>query len=209
MTNTDRSRALELMEKMAAKLGLKVSVGETEALEQLLDAADKQTATKTKAKPKKAKPVANAAGQSRHGTTYGKSPVISNGIGGQIDNVATHKARLQALEACLPGLIAYVGPAGIHSSGVDSRWAKGSNASKHTSEFRFMLPSGCFTWVLLHGGKNCNFGKFSSRDVFEGLKSCGYAYSAKNKRWATDNKGNHITRRGFGGCQGVGLDTAE
>ena len=207
MTNAEKDTTMDLVNQLAAQLGCKV-------------VADDSPTTVVAEKPKrkaKSKPAASQASQvaadsartSRHGTAYGMSPVIGNGIGKQIDALATHKARLQALEDAIPGLIEQVGRTGIHSSGVDKRWTKGSNVKKHTSDFRFMNPNGCFTWILLPGGKNCGFGNYAPRDIFEKLKACGYAFSGKNLRWATDNKGNHITRRGFGGCQGIGLDTAE
>lgn len=123
---------------------------------------------------------------------YGTSPVEKY-ANGQPKPSETHNARVDALEAAIPGIEAI---ACIFSVGRDSN-------KKNTEDFAYM-QNNPWTWVELPGGKNVKIGNMDGPAIRAALALCGYGWSPANGLWATDSHGNPSRRKAHYQAQKVG-----
>lgn len=141
--------------------------------------------------PRKSKlaPPAQNGGVNANG--YGVSPVIAHQNPVEAARL-THKARVDAIEAAIPGFTAICH---VYTVGKD-------HAGQFTKQFTRMVNSP-FTWIDMPGGKAQTMPGMTPEALRSKLKSLGYGFSHANKLWATDSKG-HAIHRTFGKVQGVG-----
>lgn len=127
---------------------------------------------------------------------YGQAPAME-GPHSVPDARATHKARLDALEAAIPGItsVAYV-------------FSVGKDANNRLTKQLGACVNNPFTYVELPGGKNQTVGNLDPDTVRKHLKACGYGFTRQTDRggatcffWATDSNGRPVRRLPFKGYQ--------
>ena len=109
---------------------------------------------------------------------YGTAPTIKG------DPRATHVARIEALEALIPGISteAYI-------------FTVGKNAKNKPEKHLNLIVNDPWTWIELPAGKAQSVGTMKPDAVRAKLAEAGYGFSPSNNLWATDSKGNPTRRR--------------
>lgn len=123
--------------------------------------------------------VASASAAQVHGKyTYGNAPAA-----GYSSARGVHRARLEALEAAMPGFtkVTYV-------------FSVGKNAKGQLEKHLDAIHNTPWTWIEMPGGKLFAAGGLTPEQTRETLAKLGYGFSPSNNLWATDSRGCPVRR---------------